>query len=148
MSLWSILPWWIWLTGTLGLIGTLALVVFVPGIAAVLGERMVRLGVRILSTTIGKLVVCAAVFWTLGYFYAADSVREICNQKFAEAAALAKERDRRQGEISDEDIRRRLAELEEQARRDQEELDAYKKLLAARPPGACTLTPDDIPGRH
>lgn len=145
----SMISWWTWAVGIFGLVGVLALAVLLPGAAAILGERFVRVIAAILDTTIGKLALAIAVTWFVSAAYTARNAAEICEARIvvmkdaAEAARL--ERDRTQGQLSEQDILARVAELEAQTAADKEKLDEFEKAAKTRASPNCGFTPDDFP---
>jgi hypothetical protein len=152
MSIFDILPWWTWLIGTLGLVGTVFAIVGVlllfPTLAAPIiakiGARLAGLFVSIVKTPIGAALVAGLMAYTLATIHTAHVAAVACEASIekmkADAAAAAVTRD---GEIRDaieKQYRPAMDALDQRAAELKQQVDDYERLSGKRV-GKCALSP-------
>jgi len=143
-----VINWSVGILGAVGIVGAIALAIFVPAVFATLA----RLVGDFLSTRLGLAIAVGAACLYGGLVYGDISgrgeERAKCQAAQLAAEMEAKARDARQGQLASEDEAQRLAALQAQVQQDQETLDAYAKALAGGKSAACVLTPADLPQRR
>jgi small-conductance mechanosensitive channel len=119
----------------------------IVGVLAVLAAAVIGYFFPSLRRIAIELAIVAMVA-TLVYGKGVYDERQVCQARELEAEQARQARNLAQGELSAEDIKQRIAELEEQRRQDQERLDAYEQAEKGRADTRCGFTPDDLSKRR
>lgn len=98
-----------------------------------------------LPSWVAPLLIAGAVVGALGGAYIKgrmDSAAS-CRERELLAVVASMERDKRIAELADQEAKKVIHKLEEEARKDNEEIAKYAEELRGRP-DKCSLTPSDV----
>lgn len=131
----------LWLLGTFGVTGIILLVLafMIPSVGLVLESI-----IRFISTPFGQIVLAIALI-TIAYFvgdlHGRAIEKEACAAAQAQAELEAHQRDAAAQQAAQQDADQRIKDLQDQAKKAQEDLDAYANSLPKNP--NCILTDTD-----